>query len=120
MSVATLSPTKLPSRMRALLWVVLGLVLIGMVAASLLIRANKPRAEVGAGYMARVVCSCRYVGNRDLKSCLDDSETGMEIVTVTDDPLTRTITAKVPLLANRSARYSPAVNGLETGCVLTN
>jgi hypothetical protein len=120
MSQTTLSSAKLPSRMRALLWLMVGLVLIGMVAATLLLRANKPRAEIGAGYMARVVCSCRYVGNRDLKSCLSDAEAGMEIVTVTDDPLTRTITAKVPLLANRTAQYSPAVNGVETGCVLTN
>ena len=71
------------------------------------------RAELGAGYLAHVVCSCRYVGNRDMASCDTDREPGTEIVTVTEDSKRRRITASVPLLASRTARYDP-----EFGCAL--
>ncbi len=71
------------------------------------------RAELGAGYLAHVVCSCRYVGNRDMASCDTDREPGTEIVKVTEDSAHRRITATVPLLASRTASYDP-----EFGCAL--
>jgi len=71
------------------------------------------RAGLGAGYIAHVVCSCRYVGNRDMASCKTDFEPGTEIVAVEDDVEKRRITASVPLLARRTARYDP-----EYGCML--
>jgi hypothetical protein len=71
------------------------------------------RAELGAGYIAHVVCSCRYVGNRDMASCKPDCEPGTEIVSVEDDTAKRRITASVPLLAKRSAQFDP-----EYGCTL--
>jgi hypothetical protein len=71
------------------------------------------RAELGAGYLAHVVCSCRYVGNRSMASCDTDREPGTEIVRITEDNTKRRITASVPLLASRTARYDP-----EFGCAL--
>ncbi len=71
------------------------------------------RADLAAGYVAHVVCSCRYVGNRDMKSCATDFEPGMEIVKMSDDPAAKRITAWVPLLAKHTATYSP-----EFGCAL--
>ena len=71
------------------------------------------RADLASGYVAHVVCSCRYVGNRDLKSCATDFEPGMEIVKMSDDPAAKRITAWVPLLAKRTATWSP-----EYGCAL--
>lgn len=71
------------------------------------------RADIGSGYVAHVVCSCRYVGNRDMKSCATDFEPGMEIVKMSDDPAAKRITAWVPLLAKHTATYSP-----EFGCAL--
>ena len=71
------------------------------------------RADLASGYVAHVVCSCRYVGNRDLKSCATDFEPGMEIVRMSDDPAAKRITAWVPLLAKHTASYSP-----EFGCTL--
>lgn len=68
---------------------------------------------VGTGYAAHVVCSCRYVGNRDMASCKTDFEPGMEAITVTEDPDQRSITASVPLLSRRTARFDP-----EYGCAL--
>ena len=71
------------------------------------------RAELGAGYIAHVVCSCRYVGNRDMASCKTDFEPGTEIVGVDDDTARRRITASVPFLARRTATFDP-----EYGCAL--
>lgn len=71
------------------------------------------QAELGAGYIAHVVCSCRYVGNRDMASCRTDFEAGTEIVQVRDDVAGKRIIASVPLLARREARYDP-----EFGCAL--
>ncbi len=75
--------------------------------------ATGRRADLATGYVAHVVCSCRYVGNRDLKSCATDFEPGMEIVRMSDDTAAKRITAWVPLLAKRTATYSP-----EYGCAL--
>ena len=71
------------------------------------------RAEVAAGYAAHVVCSCRYVGNRDMASCKTDFEPGMEIVKLVDDTNKRQITAAVSFLASRTATFDP-----EYGCAL--
>ena len=74
----------------------------------------KAQAEVGSAYAARVGCSCRYVQGRSLESCQTDFEPGMEMVSVSEDPATKTITGSVPLLASRSARYAGA-----SGCLLS-
>ncbi len=69
------------------------------------------RAQLASGYVAHVVCSCRYVGGRDMASCATDFEPGMEIVKMEDDPAAKRITAWVPAIASRSASYTP-----EYGC----
>ncbi|KAB7646567.1 hypothetical protein [Polymorphobacter fuscus] len=71
------------------------------------------RADVGAGYIAHVVCSCRYVGNRDMASCKTDFEPGTEIVEVAEDAAARRITARVPWVSKRTAQFDP-----EYGCTL--
>jgi len=71
------------------------------------------RATVGAGYGARMTCSCRYVEGRTMDSCKGDTGPGMEIVSVSDDPTDQAVTGSVPLLANRTARYKKGF-----GCLL--
>ncbi|MDZ3833491.1 MAG: hypothetical protein U0S50_16990 [Sphingopyxis sp.] len=73
----------------------------------------KAQAELGSAYAARIGCSCRYVQGRSLESCQSDFEPGMEIVSLSEDPATRTVTGSVPLLASRSARFAGA-----SGCLL--
>ena len=71
------------------------------------------QAELGSAYAARVGCSCRYVQGRSLESCQSDFEPGMEMVSLSEDSATKTVTGSVPLLASRSARYAGA-----SGCLL--
>ena len=70
------------------------------------------RAYLASGYVAQIVCSCRYVGGRDMKSCATDFEPGMEMVRMSDDPGAKRITASVPLLAKRSSSFTP-----QLGCM---
>ncbi len=65
----------------------------------------RARAVVGAGFGARIICSCRYVEGRGMESCRQDKEPGMSFVSLSDDPESRSVKASVPLLASRTARY---------------
>lgn len=92
------------------------LVIVALLAAGLLVwrfPSFKAQAELGSAYAARVGCSCRYVEARSLDSCQSDFESGMEMVSLSEDPATRTVTGSVPLLASRSAHYAGA-----SGCLL--
>ncbi|HKY80587.1 MAG TPA: hypothetical protein VJM09_03860 [Sphingobium sp.] len=75
--------------------------------------ALRAQGELGAAFGARITCSCRYVEGRTLDSCRGDKEPGMALVTLADDPAARTVTAGVPLLGSRLARYRPG-----WGCLL--
>ncbi len=71
----------------------------------------KAQARLGASYASHIACSCRYVEERPLESCYKDFEGGMEMISLTDDPKNRRISASVPLLA-----YAVAEKRGEFGC----
>lgn len=87
--------------------------LILLIAAVVYAMRMKPTIELGVGYGAHVVCSCRYIGGRDMQSCYNDYEPGMEMISMTDDEEEKRVTASVPLLASRSAQFREGL-----GCVL--
>jgi len=87
--------------------------LILLIAAVVYAMRMKPTVELGVGYGAHVVCSCRYIGGRDMQSCYNDYEPGMEMISVSDDEEEKRVTASVPLLASRSAQFREGL-----GCVL--
>ncbi|RED17646.1 hypothetical protein [Parasphingopyxis lamellibrachiae] len=89
------------------------ILLILLVAAVTYAVRMKPTIELGVGYGAHVVCSCRYIGGRDMESCYNDYEPGMEMISVAEDEENKRITASVPLLASRSAQFREGL-----GCVL--
>lgn len=61
------------------------------------------QAKLGASYASHIVCSCRYIESRDMKSCMTDFEPGMGIVSISDDPEHKRITASVAFLAKAMA-----------------
>jgi hypothetical protein len=67
----------------------------------------------GAAFAARTACSCRYVAGRAIGDCKKDFEPGMEVVFLSDDPESKAVTARVPLLASATARYRDGF-----GCML--
>ena len=70
-------------------------------------------AHAATSYSARVACSCRFVAGRSLEDCEKDKLAGMEFVTLVEDPSTRTVTARFPLIAVDNATYREGF-----GCVL--
>ena len=66
-----------------------------------------------AAFGARTACSCRHVAGRELGDCEKDFEPGMEVVFLSEDAETRSVTAYVPLLASETATYREGY-----GCVL--
>jgi len=67
----------------------------------------------GTAFGARTACSCRYVAGRPLGDCEKDFEPGMELVFLSDDPESKSVTARVPLIASATATYREGF-----GCVL--
>lgn len=67
----------------------------------------------GSSYSARVACSCRYVGGRSLEDCQKDRLAGMELVSLSADEETKSVTARYPLLPPVTATYRKGY-----GCVL--
>ena len=98
---------------RRALWIgtPIGLVVLLAIAVVLYALSQKPKLELGVGYGARVACGCRYIEHRPLANCTKDFEPGMEVIRLSDDPKTNTVTASVPLLTSRSVRFDS-----EPGC----
>ena len=71
------------------------------------------RAVTGTAYGARVACSCRFIGGRDLKDCEKDFEPGMGMVSLSEDDGAKSVTASVPLLVSQTATFREGY-----GCVL--
>jgi hypothetical protein len=96
---------------RWLRWIavaVIGLIVVGVVA--LRIRYRDP-ADIGAGYGAKQLCSCIFVGGRDYEACRRDL--GPEMKPVRTEVVGEAVRAWVPLLASRTARFQEP-----TGCTL--
>ena len=60
-------------------------------------------ARLGSHYMAHVTCSCRYIEGRDMASCAKDAEPGTGLVSISDDPANKRVTASVLFLAKAVA-----------------
>jgi hypothetical protein len=75
----------------------------------------KAQAKLGVSYASHIACSCRYIEDRPLDACTKDFEPGMEMVSLTDNPETKRVTASVPFLASAIAERRG-----EFGCVQLN
>jgi hypothetical protein len=97
--------------------VLIGLAVAGLLALGLAAAVALPRARalssLGAGYVAKEMCSCIFVDRREYAACRPDIPPTMDRVeaeVLTTPPGVR---AAVRFLAEREARYSP-----DTGCTL--
>lgn len=70
-------------------------------------------SQTAAAYSARVACSCRYLGGRNLEDCEKDKLAGMELVMLSEDAEANSVTARFPLLASETATLRDGY-----GCVL--
>lgn len=70
-------------------------------------------AVAGASVGARVACSCRYLGGRELSDCRKDFEPGMGMIVLSEDAETKSVTARFPLLSRETATFREG-----EGCML--
>lgn len=70
-------------------------------------------AVAGTAYGARVGCSCRYLGGRDLADCEKDFVPGMALIRLSEDDEAKSVTASVPFLTSQTATYREGY-----GCLL--
>ena len=85
--------------------VLLALVLVTGAAAWINREPIDGYTTTGTAFGARTACSCRYIAGRPLDDCEKDFEPGMEVVFLSDDPETKSVTARVPTRTNRDDRY---------------
>lgn len=94
-------------------WSLIAVAWVVFVAGALAYQSFGRRVSIGAGYVAKEVCSCIHLGGRSLASCRPDVPESMdriEAVELDDGPGVR---ASVPLFAERVARYEEGF-----GCTL--
>ena len=117
MATATSKPTAKATTRPLLIVrnVVLGLLALAMLWVLWNWGSIAGQAKVGAAYGAHIACSCRYIEGRDMASCETDMEPGMEIVSLSDDPENKRMTATVMFLAEAVAERRGAF-----GCVQLN
>lgn len=102
-----------PARRGRKRWIALTVLIAFAAVAALFWTSIHGYALTGAAYGARVACSCRFVGGRPLGDCRKDFESGMGLVTLSQDVQARSVTARFPLLASQTATYREG-----WGCVL--
>ena len=73
----------------------------------------RAQAKLATAYGAHIACSCKYIAGRELGTCTRDFELGMEMVSITDDPARKRVTASIPILASATAERRGT-----TGCVV--
>lgn len=105
--------TSSPSRSRRWPWGVLVLLIVAAIAVWFYRAPIQGYAGAGTAYTARVACSCRFVGGRDLDDCAKDKLAGMELISLKEDAEAKSVTARFPLIVSETATYREGY-----GCVL--
>ncbi len=77
-----------------------------LVGGALVYRYMAQNVEIGAGYVAKEVCSCIYVGEREFESCRLDVPAMMDAIEAEIVPGEQAVRAFVGGLGERVARYS--------------
>ena len=96
-------------------WFWLLVVVVALMGAAWLAWGETLRktGATGTAYAARVACSCRYVAGRSLDDCGKDKLDGMELVMLSENENSRSVTASIPFVASDTASYREGY-----GCVL--
>src|SRR2546427_3666722 len=98
---------------RVVKWLLVGVLVIACVAGVFFGRRVYRLSTIGAGYIAKQMCSCIFVAEREFTSCRADMPPDMVRVRAELLDGQRGVRAWVPGIVARTARYTPG-----TGCTL--
>jgi hypothetical protein len=98
---------------RVLRWIALGLVAVLVLAGVVFGPGLVRMAQVGAGYVAKCMCSCVYVAERDFDSCRPDIPENMDRIEAALLESEEGVRASVLGIIERKALHRPG-----TGCTL--
>lgn len=110
MATAKQNPAAAPRR-RGRIWLIA--LAIAAVLVAVFWQPVAGYAQAGAAYGARVACSCRFVAGRSLADCKKDFESGMELISLSEDAAAKTVTARFALVHAETATWRES-----QGCVL--
>ena len=101
-----LATAKTRSR-KSRLWLWLILLVTALLGAAWLAWGDGLRKTggVGSAYAARVACSCRFVAGRSMDDCAKDKLEGMELISLSEDAASKSVTASIPFIASDTASY---------------
>jgi hypothetical protein len=94
-------------------WTLIGVAWLVFVGGALAYEYFGAQISVGAGYVAKEVCSCIHLGGRCLASCRPDVPAYMDGIVAEELSDGRGVRAFIPLFAERVARYEEGF-----GCAL--
>ena len=103
----------MPRARRVLKWVFVVLAVVVVGGAIFLGPRIYRLSNIGAGYIAKQMCSCVFVGERDFAACRSDMPPDMVRVGAELLPGGAGVRAWVRGIVSREARYTPG-----TGCTL--
>ena len=99
--------------MRRALWILLIAAVVLAISGVVFLREPLRQVDVGTGYVAKQMCSCVHLGQRNVASCRPDIPPSMDAIELEALPGGDGFQASVPLLSTSIARFAPA-----NGCVL--
>ena len=97
---------------KAILGVLIVLALVAAAVWHFYLKEQREFALVATAYSAKMICSCRFVAERSMNSCMTDFTEDISALTITENGTT--ITSKAPL--GLSADTAAFESGL--GCTL--
>lgn len=103
------------NRSRKLGFAMLGIAALLMLAAVWKWPSIKGYARIGTAYSAHIVCSCRYIGGRDMESCATDREDGMGMIRLSEDTEKQRVYASIPFFGKAIAEKRG-----DYGCIVLN
>lgn len=93
--------------------ILLAIVLVLLLAAAFWLPGFHRQVHMGAGYLAKQMCSCVFVAERSIASCRSDMLPQMDRIELEPLAQGQGIRAFVPVLAERIARFEEGF-----GCTL--
>ena len=91
----------------------IAIVSLAIIGAAALWIWGKPMMDIGTNYAAKQMCSCIYLGGRDVDDCQSDMDEGLEQIDIRHVPEREGVETDMFFISTSAAYYHPG-----TGCTI--